>query len=518
MNPFEIRLACFREALVMNSAFNVPSSNIDLTETIRTAKDIYSFVNGDFEKQKEREKDNPAFKTMQQVSLLIEAGEKNSNKDDYTKNLEFFTKKILRAFKIIGIVSTEYNTTAGAHDPIIGPTVTRKPTDESFSITSAMTQTPAGMHAAMQTVTVPASTSNTLKLDLTPKAQADNLINTPNSSWVQNPAPDAVPRTLDVNGNELKPFDLPRFYSEQSKSIGKNPAPDAAPPASGGFVKGTIGGNVNLTPTGNNNMGLNHVGSTGSNSDKPIEINAVYSKQQIDDMVEMQNNVLYFAEHIKVDDINANKKKHLVLEDHHKLMLNAMVDNRSVIINVPRQTGKTTMALSYILWRVLFNRSTIFLICGLNAKHTSDLRNRTGNMFNSLLGCTSLPSIVSYNKTDIMFNNDSRILFHTTTANAGHGFGLNGLYLDEFGYSNKEIAGDFYTSIRPAVSIKGNFIITTSGGARGHVLEKIWNNPNSIFKNVHLTWQDIPSLKDVVQERLQYGAERIASEYEGNFI
>jgi hypothetical protein len=79
-----------------------------------------------------------------------------------------------------------------------------------------------------------------------------------------------------------------------------------------------------------------------------------------------------------------------------------------------------------------------------------------------------------YNKSQISFDNGSRIVARATTPNAGRGLSISLLYVDEFAAVSPNIAKHFWTSIRPTLGTGGSCIITSTPQNDEDQFAQIW--------------------------------------------
>jgi hypothetical protein len=90
---------------------------------------------------------------------------------------------------------------------------------------------------------------------------------------------------------------------------------------------------------------------------KKAGVQLEYTQEQIEEYVKCAKDPIYFAQNyvkiVNVDEGLINFK----MWDFQKKMLATFRDNRFVITKCPRQVGKTTTTVSYLLWATLFQDS-----------------------------------------------------------------------------------------------------------------------------------------------------------------
>ena len=141
---------------------------------------------------------------------------------------------------------------------------------------------------------------------------------------------------------------------------------------------------------------------------------------------------------------------------------------------------------------------------------------------------------VDYNKGSITFENGSRILSQTTTANSGRGLSISLLYLDEFSHVPNNIAKDFWTSISPTLSTGGRVIVTSTPNSDEDQFAELWKgalnciddygNPTVLgkngFKALKIIWDRHPD-RDAAwaaKQRADLGDEMFLREHCGEFV
>ena len=158
-----------------------------------------------------------------------------------------------------------------------------------------------------------------------------------------------------------------------------------------------------------------------------------------------------------------------LLETYHNYRFN--------INMLPRQTGKTTTAAGYLLWRGMFVPDSIILIAAHKYAGAQEIMQRIRYAY-ELCPDYIRAGVVSYNKGSIDFENGSRIVSQTTTETTGRGMSITLLYCDEFAFVRPTIAREFWTSISPTLSTGGQAIITSTPNSDEDQFAFIWKQAN----------------------------------------
>ena len=219
--------------------------------------------------------------------------------------------------------------------------------------------------------------------------------------------------------------------------------------------------------------------------------------------------------------------------DYQKRLIDVYHNYRFSISMMPRQTGKSTSAAGYLLWRAMFMADQTILIAAHKYTGSQEIMQRIRYAYELCpdhirAGCTS------YNKGNLDFENGSRIVSATTTDNTGRGMSISLLYADEFAFVRPGIAKEFWTSISPTLATGGKAIITSTPNSDEDQFALLWKgalkqedeygNPTDIgvngFKAYRSFWKEHPDRDDkwAAEQRAQLGEDRFKREMECEFI
>ena len=140
---------------------------------------------------------------------------------------------------------------------------------------------------------------------------------------------------------------------------------------------------------------------------------------------------------------------------------------------LPRQSGKTTTAVGYLLWYAMFKPDQTILIAAHKYTGAQEIMQRIRYAY-ELCPDHIRCGVTSYNKQSIEFDNGSRIVAQTTTENTGRGMSISLLYCDEFAFVPPNIAREFWTSISPTLATGGKAIITSTPNSDEDQFAEIW--------------------------------------------
>jgi len=166
--------------------------------------------------------------------------------------------------------------------------------------------------------------------------------------------------------------------------------------------------------------------------------------------------------------------------EYQERLLSAYHDYRFNINMLPRQSGKTTCASSYLLWFAMFHPDQTILVAAHKYTGAQEIMQRIRYGY-ELCPDYIRAGVVSYNKGSIDFDNGSRIVSATTTGNTGRGMSISLLYCDEFAFVQPNIATEFWTSISPTLATGGRAIITSTPNSDEDEFAIIWKESKDSF-------------------------------------
>ena len=160
--------------------------------------------------------------------------------------------------------------------------------------------------------------------------------------------------------------------------------------------------------------------------------------------------------------------------DFQEDMINNFHDERFVICKMPRQTGKSTTIISYLLHFVLFNPEVNVAILANKGAVARELLSRLQLAYEHLPKFLQ-QGVTVWNKGNIELENGSKILASATSGSAVRGTSFNIIFLDEFAHVPNTIAESFFTSVYPTISSGETtkvFIVSTPLGM--NLFYKMW--------------------------------------------
>jgi len=181
--------------------------------------------------------------------------------------------------------------------------------------------------------------------------------------------------------------------------------------------------------------------------------------------------------------------------DFQEKLINNFHDNRFNICKMPRQTGKSTTVVSYLLHYAVFNDSVNIGILANKAQTARELLGRLQTAYENLPKWMQ-QGIISWNKGSMELENGSKILAASTSASAVRGMSFNILFLDEFAFVPNHVADSFFASVYPTITSgqKTKVIIVSTPHGMNHFY-RMWHDAER-SRNEYVTtevhWSEVP--------------------------
>ncbi len=184
---------------------------------------------------------------------------------------------------------------------------------------------------------------------------------------------------------------------------------------------------------------------------KKANVAQEFTKEQILEFMACKHDPVYFAkQHVKIVSLDEGLVPFKPYDFQEKL-INNFHQHRFNICKMPRQTGKSTTSVSYLLHYAVFNDNVNIGILANKAATARDLLGRLQTAYENLPKWMQ-QGIISWNKGSLELENGSKILAASTSASAVRGMSFNILFLDEFAFVPNHIAESFFASVYPTIT------------------------------------------------------------------
>ena len=220
-----------------------------------------------------------------------------------------------------------------------------------------------------------------------------------------------------------------------------------------------------------------------------------FTEDQIIEFLKCKQDPIYFANnYIKIVSLDEGLTQFHPYHFQEKLIHN-FHNNRFNICKMPRQTGKSTTVVSYLLHYAVFNDSVNIGILANKAATARELLSRLQTAYENLPKWMQ-QGIISWNKGSLELENGSKILAASTSASAVRGMSFNILFLDEFAFVPNHVADSFFASVYPTITSGKNtkVIIVSTPHGMNHFY-RMWHDAEKgkseyIPTDVH--WSEVP--------------------------
>ena len=220
-----------------------------------------------------------------------------------------------------------------------------------------------------------------------------------------------------------------------------------------------------------------------------------FTEEQVIEFLKCKEDPVYFAnKYIKIVSLDEGLTQFHPYDFQEKL-INNFHNNRFNICKMPRQTGKSTTVVSYLLHYAVFNDSVNIGILANKAATARELLQRLQTAYENLPKWMQ-QGILSWNKGSMELENGSKILAASTSASAVRGMSFNILFLDEFAFVPNHVADSFFASVYPTITSGKNtkVIIVSTPHGMNHFY-RMWHDAERskneyVPTDVH--WSEVP--------------------------
>ena len=229
-----------------------------------------------------------------------------------------------------------------------------------------------------------------------------------------------------------------------------------------------------------------------------------FTQDNIEEYIKCKEDPVYFAKnYVQIVTLDHGLQPFKMYDFQEKLVKN-FHEKRFNICKMPRQTGKSTTVVSFLLHYAIFNDSVNI---GILANKASTARELLGRL---QIAYENLPKwmqqgILAWNKGSLELENGSKILAASTSASAVRGMSFNILFLDEFAFVPNHVADSFFASVYPTItSGKSTKVIIVSTPHGMNHFYRMWHDAERGFNDYTPTdvhWSQVPGRDEVWKEQ-----------------
>ena len=248
-----------------------------------------------------------------------------------------------------------------------------------------------------------------------------------------------------------------------------------------------------------------------------------FTKKNVQEVMKCMDDPKYFIEnYLKIVTID----KGLVpfeMYDFQREMVDKFHENRFTICKLPRQSGKSTIIVSYLLHYVLFNDNVNVAILANKSSTARDFLGRSQLAYEHLTKCMQ-QGVLNWNKGSLELENGSRIVAASTSSSAVRGSTFNIIFLDEFAYVPNNIAEEFFSSVYPTISSgKKSKVMIVSTPHGMNMFYKLWMdavNKKNDYVPTEVHWSAVPGRDEKWKEQTirNTSESQFQTEFECEFL
>jgi len=248
-----------------------------------------------------------------------------------------------------------------------------------------------------------------------------------------------------------------------------------------------------------------------------------YTEEQVIEIAKCAEDPVYFIKnYVKIVNVDHGLIP-FDMWDFQEDMVRTFHNNRFTIAKMPRQVGKTTTTVGYMLWAAIFNEEYTVGILANKGQLARDILGRIQKAYEYLPSWLQ-QGIMTWNKGSLELENGSKIFAYATSAAGVRGGTYNLIFLDEFAFVPHNMAVEFFTSTYPVISSGQTskvIIVSTPNGL--NLFYKMWTDAienRSTYKTVEVHWSQVPGRDAKWKEETirNTSEEQFRQEFETEFI
>jgi hypothetical protein len=261
----------------------------------------------------------------------------------------------------------------------------------------------------------------------------------------------------------------------------------------------------------------------GNKNLKASDVTVDFTKEQVKEYLKCAADPEHFIEtYVQI----VNVDEGLIpfdMYDFQRDMINLVHNNRFVIAKLPRQSGKSTTIIAYLLHFVLFNPSVNVAVLANKLATARELLGRLKLAYEHLPKWMQ-QGIMEWNKGSIELENGSKILASATSSSAVRGGSFNMIFMDEFAYIPQGVAEEFFSSVYPTISSgKTTKVLIVSTPKGLNMYYRMWMDAiegKNSYSPIEVHWSDVPGrdAKWKKQTIANTSEEQFRTEFECDFI
>ncbi len=248
-----------------------------------------------------------------------------------------------------------------------------------------------------------------------------------------------------------------------------------------------------------------------------------FTQAELDEFIKCSQDPVYFAcKYMRIINVDRGLMP-FEMWDFQKEMLTSFHENRFSICKLPRQVGKTTTSVAFLLHFILFNENVNVAILANKSSTAREIMGRLQLAFEYLPRFLQ-QGVKEWNKGSIELANGSRAVADSTSGSSVRGRSFNVIFLDEFAFVPNNIAEAFFMSTYPTISSGKTtkvIIVSTPNGL--NLFYRMWTEAleqRSLYKPIEIHWSMVPGRDEEWKEETirNTSPDQFRQEFECEFI
>lgn len=248
-----------------------------------------------------------------------------------------------------------------------------------------------------------------------------------------------------------------------------------------------------------------------------------FTQKEMDEFIKCADDPVYFAcTYMRIINVDHGLMP-FEMWDFQKDMLMKFHENRFSICKLPRQVGKTTTSVAYLLHFILFNENVNVAVLANKSAMAREILGRLQLAFEYLPRFLQ-QGVKEWNKGSIELANGSRIMADSTSGSSVRGRSFNIVFLDEFAFVPNNIAEAFFMSTYPTISSGQStkvIIVSTPNGL--NQFYRMWEDAikqKSEYVPIEIHWSMVPGRNEAWKEQTirNTSIDQFRQEFECEFI
>ncbi len=248
-----------------------------------------------------------------------------------------------------------------------------------------------------------------------------------------------------------------------------------------------------------------------------------FTQAEIDEFVKCAGNPVYFAmTYMRIINVDHGLMP-FRMWDFQQDMLRTFHENRFSICKLPRQVGKTTTSVAFLLHYILFNENVNVAILANKSSTAREIMGRLQLAFEYLPRFLQ-QGVKEWNKGSVELANGSRAVADSTSGSSVRGRSFNVIFLDEFAFVPNNIAEAFFMSTYPTISSGKTtkvIIVSTPNGL--NLFYRMWTEAvekRSDYMPIEIHWSMVPGRDEEWKEQTirNTSPDQFRQEFECEFI